>query len=85
VIGRKNRIAGAYPPELEHAIIYTNAGMADYANPYSSNTCDRCVHWRKSKAAGKGRCAEYARRMERQGAMLQSTQRACRIFEAATP
>jgi hypothetical protein len=81
VIGPQNRFS-AYSPEIEQALLYTAAGQATYAVPGSPHRCGDCVHWRKSKAAGKGRCAEYARPMQgRQGAMLRAAQTACRAFQ----
>jgi hypothetical protein len=81
VIGSPH-LTRVHSSELERALAYTAPGQADYADIYSIRTCGDCLHWRKSKAAGKGRCAEYARRMQgRQGAMLRAAQTACRAFQ----
>jgi hypothetical protein len=82
VIGPHYRRA-AYRPELERALLYTAPGQADWAVPDSPYACGGCLHWRE-RAPGKGRCAEYARRMQgRHGALLRAGQRACRAFLTA--
>jgi hypothetical protein len=83
MIGPQYRRA-AYEPELERALLYTAPGQADRAVPDPPYACRDCLHFRASCAHGKGRCAEYARRMQgRPGPSLGAGQRACRAFLAA--
>jgi hypothetical protein len=76
-------LTAGYAPALERAYAYTVAGQADFCDPDSNFACAQCAHWRASKARGKGRCAEWSRRMlGREGPVLRAAQQACRAFEA---
>jgi hypothetical protein len=86
MIGPDYRRPGAHSPEIEHALPYTVAGQADFANPALGRRCGDCVWFQITlkKTRALGRCGLYARRMRgRQGAKLSNAQYACRQFREA--
>jgi hypothetical protein len=78
----QHRRPGAHSTEVEHALLHTVAGQADFANSTLGRQCGDCAWFQKApKARTMGRCGLYARRTQgRAGATFSHLQCACRQF-----